>query len=283
MTLTKLYFCPTPIGNLSDISLRTLEVLKMVDIIACEDTRVSIKLLNHYNIKKKLFSYHKHNEHEASEKLLAFLEEGKSIALITDAGMPGISDPGEILARHAIEAGIEFTVLPGASAIFLALLQSGFASKRFIFEGFLPRKGKDRQTILTEWASEKRTIIFYEAPHRLEKTLEELKNLFPNRPLSISRELTKKFEETIRGTCQSVYEHFSTHSIKGEFVLVLGKEEQTNPDDSFNLALKKAQNLLLQGYKTKEACNQVAKDFNLPKRTLYQALISDLNTSEGEN
>ena len=200
MTLTKLYFCPTPIGNLSDISLRTLEVLEMVDIIACEDTRVSIKLLNHYNIKKKLFSYHEHNEHEASEKLLAFLEEGKSIALITDAGMPGISDPGEILARHVIEAGVEFTVLPGASAIFLALLQSGFASKRFIFEGFLPRKGKERQAILTEWASEKRTIIFYEAPHRLEKTLEELKSLFPNRPLSVSRELTKKFEETIRGT-----------------------------------------------------------------------------------
>ena len=147
MTLTKLYFCPTPIGNLSDISLRTLEVLEMVDIIACEDTRVSVKLLNHYNIKKKLFSYHEHNEHEASEKLLAFLKEGKSIALITDAGMPGISDPGEILARHAIEAGIEFTVLPGASAIFLALLQSGFSSRRFIFEGFLPRKGKDPQCV----------------------------------------------------------------------------------------------------------------------------------------
>ena len=283
MTLTKLYFCPTPIGNLSDISLRTLEVLEMVDIIACEDTRVSIKLLNHYNIKKKLFSYHEHNEHEASEKLLAFLEEGKSIALITDAGMPGISDPGEILARHAIEAGIEFTVLPGASAIFLALLQSGFSSRRFIFEGFLPRKGKERQTILNEWESEGRTIIFYEAPHRLEKTLEELKNLFPNRPLSVSRELTKKFEETIRGTCQSVYEYFSTHSIKGEFVLVLGKEEKENQEDSFSLALKKAQDLLLQGYKTKAACNQVAQDFNLSKRSLYQALINTQNTSEGEN
>lgn len=283
MTLAKLYFCPTPIGNLSDISLRTLEVLEMVDIIACEDTRVSVKLLNHYNIKKKLFSYHEHNEHEASEKLLAFLEEGKSIALITDAGMPGISDPGEILARHAIEAGIEFTVLPGASAIFLALLQSGFSSRRFIFEGFLPRKGKERQTILNEWESEGRTIIFYEAPHRLEKTLEELKNLFPNRPLSVSRELTKKFEETIRGTCQSVYEYFSTHSIKGEFVLVLGKEEKENQEDSFSLALKKAQDLLLQGYKTKAACNQVAQDFNLSKRSLYQALINTQNTSEGEN
>lgn len=283
MTLTKLYFCPTPIGNLSDISLRTLEVLEMVDIIACEDTRVSVKLLNHYNIKKKLFSYHEHNEHEASEKLLAFLKEGKSIALITDAGMPGISDPGEILARHAIEAGIEFTVLPGASAIFLALLQSGFSSRRFIFEGFLPRKGKERQTILNAWENEGRTIIFYEAPHRLEKTLEELKTLFPNRPLSVSRELTKKFEETIRGTCQSVYEHFFTHSIKGEFVLVLGKEEKESSEDSFSLALKKAQDLLLQGYKTKAACNQVAQDFNLPKRSLYQALINTQDTSEGEN
>lgn len=282
MTTTRLYFCPTPIGNLADISLRTLEVLKMVDIIACEDTRVSVKLLNHYHIKKKLFSYHEHNEQEASEKLLALLDEGKSIALITDAGMPGISDPGEILARHAIKSNIAFTVLPGASASFLALLQSGFSSRRFIFEGFLPRKGKERQAILSEWQDEKRTIIFYEAPHRLERTLEELKNLFPNRPLSVSRELTKKFEETIRGTCQSLYQHFSTHSIKGEFVLVLGKAEQENPEDSFAQALQQAQALLRQGYKTKEACNQVAEAFALPKRSLYQALINDCKPSESE-
>ena len=140
-----------------------------------------------------------------------------------------------------------------------------------------------RAKILNAWENEGRTIIFYEAPHRLEKTLEELKTLFPNRPLSVSRELTKKFEETIRGTCQSVYEHFFTHSIKGEFVLVLGKEEKESSEDSFSLALKKAQDLLLQGYKTKAACNQVAQDFNLPKRSLYQALINTQDTSEGEN
>lgn len=273
MKETKVYFCPTPIGNMGDISLRTLEVLEKVDLIACEDTRVSIKLLNHFDLKKPLFSYHEHNEHEASQRLIEKLKEGKTIAIITDAGMPGISDPGEILVSYLIKEDIAFTVLPGANAILTGLIHSGLSSKRFIYEGFLPRKGKARQDILEAWIKEVRSIVFYEAPHRLEKTLEELASLFPNRPLSVSRELTKKFEETVRGTTTSVYAHFLENPIKGEFVLILGPALEESEENRLSLALKEAKALIEKGEKTKAVANQLATKYELSKRDIYQKLI----------
>lgn len=273
----KLYLCPTPIGNMGDISLRTLEVLEKVDLIACEDTRVSIKLLSHFNIKKPLFSYHEHNEHEASQKLVEQLKEGKKIALITDAGMPGISDPGETLAGYLIKENIPFTVLPGASAILTALILSGLSARRFVYEGFLPRKGQERKDILASWENERRTIVFYEAPHRLEKTLEELARLFPKRSLAVARELSKKFEETIRGTTNTVYEHFLTHPIKGEFVLILGAALEESEENRLALALKEAHLLIEKGEKTKEVAGKIAKAYKLSKRDIYQNLITKNN------
>jgi 16S rRNA (cytidine1402-2'-O)-methyltransferase len=221
-----LYIVPTPIGNLKDITLRALEALKEVDLILAEDTRTTSHLLNHYQVTKPLSPYHQHNEHKVLQHLVSQLLEGKKMAVVTDAGTPGISDPAFLLIRECIKAGIKVECLPGATAFVPALVNSGIPSNRFVFEGFLPVK-KGRQTLLKKLAEEERTIIFYESPMRLVKTLEELIGFFgADRPCCVSRELTKLFEENQRGTLQEVHDHFKSKTVKGEIVVVLGGKEK---------------------------------------------------------
>ena len=220
-----LYLVPTPIGNLKDITLRALEVLQQVDVILAEDTRTSSKLLNHYKIQKPLTSYHQHNEHKILQHLVDQLSAGKVMAVITDAGTPGISDPAFLLVRECIKNNIRVESLPGATAFVPALINSGLTTNRFVFEGFLPLK-KGRHTALTQLATEGRTMIFYESPMRLVKTLEDFIQYFGgDRKCCVSRELTKMFEENARGTLQEVHDHFQKKTVKGEIVIVLeGKE-----------------------------------------------------------
>jgi 16S rRNA (cytidine1402-2'-O)-methyltransferase len=221
MNSGKLYILATPIGNLEDISLRTLRLLKEADLVLCEDTRTSGILLKHYDIKQPLQSYHKFNEHQLTERVIAQLQAGKTIALISDAGTPGISDPGFLLARAAVAAGLEVEAPPGATALIPALVKSGLPSDRFCFEGFLPQK-KGRQTRLKQLAEETRTMVFYESPYRVLKSLEELAQYCgAERQASVSREITKKFEETVNGSLAELIQHFKTHAPKGEFVIVL--------------------------------------------------------------
>jgi len=217
-----LYLVPTPIGNLEDITLRAIRTLKEADIILAEDTRVSSKLLKHFEIDNKVFAHHQHNEHKALAELIRLLLEGKTIAMISDAGTPAISDPGFLLVREAIKNNIQVSCLPGPTAFVPALVQSGLPADRFAFEGFLPVK-KGRQTQLKQLVPEQRTMIFYESPHRLLKTLEDFITYFgPDRPASVSREISKIFEETVRGSLSEVKTHFETHAIKGEFVICVG-------------------------------------------------------------
>ncbi|MEI6583749.1 MAG: 16S rRNA (cytidine(1402)-2'-O)-methyltransferase [Chitinophagia bacterium] len=224
-----LYLVPTPLGNLKDITLRALEVLKEVDLILCEDTRTSQKLLQHYQINKPLTPYHQHNEHRIADHLVAQLQAGKKMALITDAGTPGISDPGFLLVRACIQQGVPVNCLPGATAFVPALINSGFSAQRFCFEGFLPLK-KGRQTLLKFLAVETRTIILYESPVRLVKTLTDLATYMGDtRRASVSREITKMFEETRRGTLLELIAYFTQKPPKGEIVLVLeGRDEKSS-------------------------------------------------------
>lgn len=216
-----LYLVPTPLGNLKDITLRSLEVLNLVELILCEDTRTSSKLLQHYNIQKPLTPYHQHNEHKIVLHLADQLEAGKTMALITDAGTPGISDPAFLLVRECIKRNIRVECLPGAAAFVPALVNSGLPTNRFVFEGFIPIK-KGRQTLLKQLATEERTMIFYESPMRLVKTLEDMSQYFgEDRNCSVARELTKIFEENKRGTLKEVADYFKSKSVKGEIVLVV--------------------------------------------------------------
>lgn len=216
-----LYLVPTPLGNLKDITLRALEVLNAVDVILCEDTRTSSKLLQHYAIQKPLSPYHQHNEHKIVSHIADQLEAGKTMALITDAGTPGISDPAFLIVRECIQRNIKVETLPGAAAFVPALVNSGLPTNRFVFEGFLPLK-KGRQTLFKKLATEERTMIFYESPMRLVKTLEEMAQYFgEDRACSVARELTKMFEENKRGTLKEVAAHFKAKSVKGEIVLVV--------------------------------------------------------------
>lgn len=218
---TLLYLVPTPIGNLKDITLRSLEVLREVDLILAEDTRTSGVLLQHYQIQKPLSPFHQHNEHKVLHHLINQLIEGKTMALITDAGTPGISDPAFLLVRECIKTGIKIECLPGATAFVPALVNSGIPTNRFCFEGFLPLK-KGRQTLLKSLSLEERTLIFYESPQRLVKTLEEFCSCFgEDRPCSVSRELTKMFEENFRGTLRECVQHFSAKTVKGEIVIIV--------------------------------------------------------------
>ena len=220
--MSKLYIVPTPIGNLQDITLRAIDVLKEVDLILAEDTRTSGKLLKHFDIGTHMQSHHMHNEHKTVEGLINKLKSGTTIALISDAGTPAISDPGFLLTRACIENDIEVDCLPGATAFVPALVNSGLPNDKFVFEGFLPVK-KGRQTRLTFLAEETRTMIFYESPHKLVKTLTNFVEYFgEDRPISVSRELTKLYEETVRGTIAEVIQHFITKPPKGEFVVVVG-------------------------------------------------------------
>jgi 16S rRNA (cytidine1402-2'-O)-methyltransferase len=221
MTDARLYLVPTPIGNLEDITLRAIRILKESDLILAEDTRTSGKLLRHYEIETPMQSYHMHNEHKVLDRILKRLKQGERIALISDAGTPGISDPGFLLTRACINAGIEVECLPGPTAFVPALVNSGFPCDKFVFEGFLPPK-KGRQTRLELLSRETRTVIFYESPHKLLKTLGQLSRHFgEDRMISVSRELTKLYEETIRGTVKKVLEHYELHPPKGELVVVV--------------------------------------------------------------
>lgn len=275
----KLYLCATPIGNLEDITFRVLRTLKEVDLIAAEDTRNSIKLLNHFEIKTPMTSYHEYNKIEKAYQLVDKMREGKNIALITDAGTPGISDPGEDLVRICYEEGIEVTSLPGAAACITALTMSGFPTRRFAFEAFLPRDKKERALVLEQLKNETRTIILYEAPHHLVKTLEELQGALGNRKIAICRELTKRYEEKILSTIEDMLNFYKENEPRGEYVLVLeGKsfeeiaEEEKKSWETMTLEEHMAvyEN---QGIDRKEAMKLVAKDRGISKRDVYQALL----------
>lgn len=270
-----LYLCATPIGNLEDVTLRVIRTLKEVDYIVAEDTRHTLKLLNHLDISKPLISYHKYSNEQKEEKILSLLEEGNNIALVSDAGMPGISDPGEELVRLAHERNIHVTILPGATAGLSALVLSGLPTSRFVFEGFLPRDKKLRRKILNQLKSEERTIIIYEAPHHLTATLKELKEFLGNRRLAIVRELTKIYEEVLHFTLEESIEYYSKNSPKGEFVLVIegGKKEK---EDIWFRDISITDHILAymdEGLSKKEAIKKVAADRDLPKSQVYKHSI----------
>lgn len=275
----KLYLCATPIGNLEDITLRVLRILKEVDLIAAEDTRNSMKLLNHFEIHTPMTSYHEYNKYEKGRELVRKLRQGKNIALITDAGTPGISDPGEELVKMCGEEGIEVTSLPGASACITALTLSGLSTRRFAFEAFLPADKKERQLILKELPRETRTLIIYEAPHRLRRTLEELYETLGNRRLTICRELTKKYETAFRTDFQQAIRHYEAEEPKGECVLVIeGKKAEEVLEEQKKawqeLSLEEHMELYEeQGISHKEAMRLVAKDRGVSRREVYQELL----------
>ena len=275
----KLYLCATPIGNLEDITFRVLRTLKEVDLIAAEDTRNSIKLLNHFDIHTPMTSYHEYNKIEKAEVLIRKMQEGTNIALITDAGTPGISDPGEDLVRMCYEAGIEVTSLPGPAACITALTLSGLATRRFAFEAFLPSDKKERQAVLAELVDETRTIILYEAPHRLTKTLKELLDTLGNRRMTLCRELTKKHETAFTSTIEEILKFYETQEPKGECVLVLeGRSRQELVEEERarweEMSIEEHMNVYLgQGMDKKEAMKAVAKDRGVSKRDIYQALL----------
>lgn len=268
-----LYVVATPIGNLEDITLRALTVLKEVDLIVCEDTRHTGKLLQHFQIKKPLLSYHQHNERVRVDKILASLKDGKKVALVSDAGTPGISDPGAILVRAILEAGGKVEPLPGASALITALSASGLPSDRFLFEGFLPNKTTPRKKQLESLKEQPQTLVFYEAPHRLLKTLSDMKEILGSRQACVVRELTKIHEEFVSNSLEELIQNFKSRaSIKGEFVLIVDgfKGTKTWSNTPEEAALKLIQE---QGLSKKEAAKQVAHERGIPSRTLYQNLI----------
>ena len=276
-----LYLCATPIGNLEDITLRVLRILKEVDLIAAEDTRNSIKLLNHFEIKTKMTSYHEYNKIEKAAVLVEKMKQGQNIALITDAGTPGISDPGEELVKQCYEAGVPVTSLPGACACITALTMSGLPTRRFAFEAFLPYDKKEREQILKSLENETRTIIIYEAPHHLRKTLADCRNYLGNRQMTICKELTKKHEKKIRGTLDEMIHLYEEEDPRGEYVLVfeglkiedVRKKEQ---EEWTKLSLQEHMDIYLeQGADKKSAMKSVAKDRGISKREVYQALLEE--------
>ncbi|TQQ84027.1 16S rRNA (cytidine(1402)-2'-O)-methyltransferase [Peptacetobacter hominis] len=272
----KLYICPTPIGNLEDITYRTLRVLNEADLIAAEDTRHSLQLLNHFDISKPLTSYHEHNKDSKGGYLISKLLEGETIALISDAGMPGISDPGADIVKEAIENNIEIEVLPGATAFATALVGSGLDTNKFVFEGFLDRDKKLRRRRLEEICEERRTLIFYESPHRLKETLKDMLKYLGNRKIAVNRELTKKYQEIIREDIETVIEIFGNREIRGEFVLVVegfsGETSQKNEYDSLN-EREYVIKLMDQGMSKKDAIKAVCKDRKLKKDIVYKQVL----------
>ena len=281
MTNGTLYLCATPIGNLGDMTPRCVETLKNVDVIAAEDTRNSIKLLNHFDIHTPMTAYHEFNRFEKADELVGQLLAGKNVACITDAGMPGISDPGEVLAQKAIEAGIPVVALPGATAVTTALVLSGLSTRRFRFEGFLPKEKKEKTEILKEVREDTATLIFYEAPHRLVQTLEELLEALGDRRIAVCRELTKVHETVDRLRISEAVRLFSEQEPRGEFVLVVeGRDpEEKRSDEKAEWAeLTISEHLSLyenRGMDRKEAMKQVALDRGIPKREVYRAVVEE--------
>ena len=274
----KLYLCATPIGNLEDITLRVLRTLKEVDLIAAEDTRNSIKLLNHFEIKTPMTSYHEYNKIEKAYTLIEKMQNGMNIALITDAGTPGISDPGEELAAMCYEAGIEVTSLPGPAACITALTLSGLPTRRFAFEAFLPMDKKERKEVLEELVNETRTIILYEAPHKLVRTLRDLRETLGNRRMTLCRELTKRHETAFQSTLEGAVAYYEANDPKGECVIVITgrsreeirQEEKARWED---MSIEDhMEHYISQGLDRKEAMKKVAKDRGVQKREIYNYL-----------
>lgn len=274
--MSNLYIVPTPIGNLKDISFRVLEVLQEADRIACEDTRVTSKLLNRYEIRKPLLSYREHNEMGVSEEILDKVESGETIALVSDAGMPGISDPGSVLVRKAIQRGIEVNVLPGPSALINALVSSGLDTSRFTFIGFLDKARKKKRDELLKYRNREETLILYEAPHRILDTLEAVQEVFGERKISLSRELTKLYEEHQRGTVQEVLETYKDRTPKGEFVLVvegMSQEAQQLEKEELYANLTVKEHLLQfieSGMSKKDAVKAVVELRGISKKEVYK-------------
>ena len=270
-----LYICGTPIGNLEDMTYRVVRVLSEVDLIAAEDTRQRVKLLNHFDIKTPLTSYYEHNKDVKGPQLIKLLQEGKDIALVTDAGMPGISDPGEDLIKLCYENNVPVTVVPGPTAVVTALVLSGLNSRSYIFEGFLPRNKKQRAEVLERLVDESRTTVFYEAPHHLVDTLDSIYKTVGDRNIAVARELTKKHETVNRGAVGEVLEYFKENEPKGEFVLVLeGKDKEKIKEDKIasfeEMTIEEHFNMYIeQGMSEKDAMKQVAKDRGIGKRDVY--------------
>lgn len=275
-----LYLCPTPIGNLNDMTSRVLSTLKEADMIAAEDTRNSIKLLNAFDIHTPMTSYHEFNKIDKAETLIGMLKDGKQIALITDAGTPAISDPGEVLVKRCMEEGIPVTSLPGPCALIVALTLSGLSTRRFCFEGFLPSDKNEKKDILEDLRSESRTIILYEAPHRLKATLAELAGILGNdRKITLCRELTKKFEEAVPTTIGGAIELYETKDPKGEYVLVIEgysieNQKKDSMDNWQSISLEEHMKIYeSKGIDRKEAMKLVAKDRGISKRDVYNSLL----------
>ena len=278
-----LFLCATPIGNLNDITARVLDTLREGDLIAAEDTRNSIKLLNYFQIKTPMTSYHEYNKFEKAEQIIQWLKSGKNIALITDAGTPAISDPGEVLVARCIEEGLHVTSLPGCCACITALTLSGLSTRRFCFEGFLPTDKKEKKMILGELERETRTIILYEAPHHLKRTLQELYETLGERRITLCRELTKKFETVFSTTLEEALTYYNENEPKGEYVLVLeGLNRQSlildKQEEWSRLSIEEHMQVYIdQGIDKKEAMKKVAADRGISKRTVYQNLLKNQN------
>ena len=276
-----LYLCATPIGNLEDITLRVLRTLKEVDLIAAEDTRNSIKLLNHYEIKTKMTSYHEYNKIDKAIWLVERLKEGMNIALITDAGTPGISDPGEELVRKCHEEGITVTSLPGACAGITALTMSGQSTRRFVFEAFLPYEKKERNEVLDRLKDETRTMVLYEAPHRLKRTLKELRGVLGSREITVCKELTKRYENRLQGDLDSILEYYEENEPRGEYVLVIAgrPQEEIRAEEQKSWESVSIEDHMAgyekQGIDRKTAMKMVAKDRGISKRDVYRELNVD--------
>lgn len=270
---SKLYLVATPIGNFKDMTYRGVETLKMVDDIYCEDTRITGLLLNHFDIHTKMHSYHIHNEQELTDGILKQIKSGKNIAVVSDAGMPGISDPGYLIAKRAIEEDINVVVIPGVSASLTSLVGSGIPSNTFTFVGFLNSKDSKRKEELEKLKHKSETLILYEAPHRIKETLEMLNDIMPNRQIVLSRELTKKYEEYLRGTPKEILEVVS--ELKGEMVLIIsGCTNDEKNQDLLNLSVKEHYKYYIEsGYDQKESLKKVAKDRNTSKSNIYQEVL----------
>jgi len=265
-----LYICATPIGNLEDVSIRLLKTLRQADLIACEDTRHTIKLLNRYKIHKPLTSYHQHSHLAKEDLILQELAAGKRVALVSDAGMPAISDPGADLVMRALEAGIKVEAIPGPSALITALALSGLDTQSFIFIGFLPAKSGQRRELLSSLADQPRTMIFYEAPHRLLKTLADMEELLgAERPIAVARELTKAYEEIRRGSIREVAAYFREHEPRGEFTLVLAGKQPEAPTADMEQIAREVQQLIANGMDKKEAFKTKAREYGIRKSEIY--------------
>lgn len=275
--MSKLYVVGTPIGNLSDFSPRAIDTLKNVDFIAAEDTRVTLKLLTHFGIQKPLVSYYEHNIREKGEYILGRIENGESCAIVTDAGMPCISDPGEDLVRLCAERGIEINVVPSPTAAMSALAISGLPTARFSFEGFLSVTNKQRRAHLEEVKSFKRTLIFYEAPHKLIYTLKDMLDAFGDRKIALCRELTKIHEEVLRGKISDMIAYYENKPPKGEYVLVIegAAEEEASDEITLDMAVAMAQKLISDGVKSSDAAKEIAKKTKFSKSEIYSGLLKD--------